>query len=70
VLCPCDLSKPCMLPVMFSVRLDQIASMVAAGLILVILQVSLEHCRLPVYGPALCLCHCLVGLCFAGCPAL
>ena len=59
-----------MLPVMFSVRLDQNASMVAAGLIPVLLQVTLEHRRLPVYGSALCLCHCLVGLCSAGCPAL
>ena len=59
-----------MRPVMVSVRLDENAAMVAAGLILVLLQVTLEHCRLPFYGPALCLCHCLVGLCSARCPAL
>ena len=43
---------------------------VFAGIFPGVLQVSLEHCGLPVHCPAVCLCHCLVGLCSARCPAL
>ena len=44
--------------------------LMCAGLFLVLLQVGLEHCGLPIHCSSLCLCDCVVGLCSEGCAAL